>query len=406
MQRLRSIFFVISCIFLLPACNTLYNTRTIEIEIAIPGEAKIPADYKKIAIKYNNCNAAFNKKYSKFFEDSLIITDSKNTDSIAAELYFNTFSEFIKSQKLYDTVLELEKSDFESLHVNDSLIYNRVLLPEKNDSNAEINYNPEALRFFSLLKQFKPDSSAVQDTVLFDPEYGVYTRKEIEQIADKTGADLLLSFDFFETADGIITPKYKKINWLINDDYRYFNPELSAEIVYLIACWNVYDLRFREYVQSYQKVDTITWYAESTKLKFAKEKLPPRFDAVMNAANLAGSRLAEFVSPHWIPVSRIYYHSGHYELKKTDRLIDENRWMEAAQIWKRNISNKNKSIAAKCMFNLAVACEINGDFDAALDWAIKSFYMLQNKNEFHQQNCNDYIKILAQRKKDIQQLSK
>ena len=61
------------------------------------------------------------------------------------------------------------------------------------------------------------------------------------------------------------------------------------------------------------------------------------------------------LTPRWEFVQRMYYRSGHVEMKKTEKMISEGKWLEAAAIWKANIDNKNKNIAAKSMFNLAPA---------------------------------------------------
>jgi hypothetical protein len=102
----------------------------------------------------------------------------------------------------------------------------------------------------------------------------------------------------------------------------------------------------------------------------------------------------------------MYYHSGNVELSKTDKLIEQGEWLKAAEIWKANIDNKNKKIAAKSMFNLALANEMSGNLDAAIDWAVKSFQVFEQKNEIHYQNCMEYIQIIGQRKLDIKTIDK
>ncbi len=42
-------FFVI--LAALQSCNTLYNTKVISIQILVPGKAKVPKDYLKLAVK-------------------------------------------------------------------------------------------------------------------------------------------------------------------------------------------------------------------------------------------------------------------------------------------------------------------------------------------------------------------
>jgi len=78
--------------------------------------------------------------------------------------------------------------------------------------------------------------------------------------------------------------------------------------------------------------------------------------------------------------------------------------LEAAKIWKANISNSNKSIAAKSMFNLGLACEMEGDIDAAIDWVVQSFQVFKQKNVMNAENCQDYLRILATRKFDFRRI--
>jgi hypothetical protein len=103
-------------------------------------------------------------------------------------------------------------------------------------------------------------------------------------------------------------------------------------------------------------------------------------------------------------VERNYYKSRYTDLKVTYQLIKKQRWIEAAEILKRNVYNKNKIIAAKSMYNMAFVCEMNGEFDAAMDWAIKSFHVFGSKNQKHSDNCTKYINIIAQRKLDIRKI--
>ncbi len=78
--------------------------------------------------------------------------------------------------------------------------------------------------------------------------------------------------------------------------------------------------------------------------------------------------------------------------------------MEAAEIWKANVNNPNKYIAAKCKFNMGLVCEMEGNLEAAVDWVVQSFHVLGAKNKEHYYNCTNYINILALRKIDIKKI--
>lgn len=77
--------------------------------------------------------------------------------------------------------------------------------------------------------------------------------------------------------------------------------------------------------------------------------------------------------------------------------------MEAAAIYMKNTKIRNKKIASKCMFNMALVCELNGDIEAAVDWVIKSMNA-NHKDPYHKGNCENYSRILSQRKLDIREI--
>jgi len=273
----------------------------------------------------------------------------------------------------------------------------RVRLFNTVDSlNAETitSVIPEIQNFTKLINFYSNPQDDRPNIKFIDPDFGLYSREEIKQIADSTGADMLFSFDWFASVDGIYSSKY------LNNIYT----RSAKEVVNVMVYWNFYDLNKLGLNYSHRKIDTVSWVEPAYTLREARKTLPNRLEAVYVAADIAGKEFAEFLVPHWVEVDRMYYKSGHGELKKTDELIKQNQWLEAAAIWRKYTSNKNKSVAALSMYNLALACETLGDMDAAMDWAIKSFYVFGSKNEEHAFNCQEYIKILALRKLDIQRI--
>lgn len=400
MIRFPKLLFLFICLVVLQSCSGVYNTRILRIEVLVPGRTKIPKDYKTAVIRYNNSNVAPNQFFKYYFEDNNKLPEKTNTDSIASEIYYQVFTEQLKKQQIFDTIIELKPFDFSDIAISDSLIYKQLESNISNQAEQFSGINTEVYNFSQFIKKYEDADSNKYKILLIDPEYGLYSKKHIEQIAQSTGADLFLSLDFFSSVDGIFSPSY------ISSDSSmyYFFSHISREIVYTLACWNVYDLKKMEFARSLLKLDTIQWTEPVYSFREAKRVLPPRKDAVFNAADIAGSRFAEFLAPHWIEVERMYYQTGQPESNKTNKFVAENRWLDAAVIWKKNTKNKNKNIAAKSMFNMAVACEMNGEIDAAIDWAIKSFYIFGSKNQVHAFNCQQYIRILSQRKLDIQKI--
>lgn len=408
MFRLSNLLYLFLCLTFLQSCDTLQSISSVNFEIIIPGKINIPAKYRKAAIRYNNSNVARNSNFSSFFEDNEKIKDNTNIDSMASEVYYQIFTSYLKSQQFFDTIIELQPLNYSDIKVNDSLVYAQFETDNTIDSLQPIVANSEVFSFTKLINDFSDSDSKKSKTKFLDPEFGLYTKEEIQQIADSTKADLLFSLDWFASIDGIFSPRYtmNSPGTINNEDIIKHNSQTVKEVVNIISHWNFYDLKKQELIYSYRKTDTIKWIKPASSLEEAKRILPPRKDAILNAADIAASRFIEFLVPHWIEVERIYYKSGQIDMKKTEALIEENRWLEAAEIWKKNTTNKNKSIAAKSMFNLALACEMNGNMAAAIDWAVKSFYVFGTKNEFHAENCKNYIQILARRKIDIQNIEK
>ena len=50
--------------------------------------------------------------------------------------------------------------------------------------------------------------------------------------------------------------------------------------------------------------------------------------------------------------------------------------------------------------------KMEGKFDLAIDWLVKSYSILSKNNEVHKLNCQRYINLLAIRKKEIKRLEK
>lgn len=344
----------------LQGCYTSTNISTTNIEIIIPGEYKLPPGYKNVAVRYNNANVSRNPGFSNYYVDSNKFSDTTNLDSIASEIYLQNFINHLKYQQYFDTIIELEPKNYTDIKLNDSLI------------------------------------------TFFDPKFCLYSVNDIRQIADSTDADLFLSFDFFASLNGIFSTHFKPnksdTSGILLNDFNIYRD--ATEVVHILSGWNFYDLKTQKLIYSHLKTDTITWTEPVYNINIAKRILPSRRNAVLNAADIAGKQFVEFLVPHWLEVERMYYKFAQGELKSANHLIKQNRWMEAAAIYRKNTKNRNKKLASKCMFNMALACEINGDMEAAVDWVTKSMNA-NHKDPYHKGNCENYSRILGQRKLDI-----
>jgi tetratricopeptide (TPR) repeat protein len=124
------------------------------------------------------------------------------------------------------------------------------------------------------------------------------------------------------------------------------------------------------------------------------------------ASNFLGKTFGAKLIPSWKPVDRIYYHSKNPEMIKAENYAINRDWLKAAEIWNQQTKNKNQEIAAKAFYNMALACEMDGKLDLAIEWLHNSNTILSKQNEQYEANCRQYIRVLTLRKDEIDKLEK
>ena len=110
-------------LLLITSCNTLYNTKTIDIEIFTPSTLSIPSKYKNVAIQYNNVNVAPSNYFNQYNDFGELKEDSINTDSIASMIYYNTFISELRRHEFFDSVMVLPHRDYSTLKIVDTIDY-------------------------------------------------------------------------------------------------------------------------------------------------------------------------------------------------------------------------------------------------------------------------------------------
>lgn len=168
------------------------------------------------------------------------------------------------------------------------------------------------------------------------------------------------------------------------------------------AIWGI-SLKNDSLTYNYNQNDTLLYDDYSPLQKKQMERVRK---VALNSGEYLGKAFGGKVIPSWIRVERMYYSSNNPEMLKAEHSAKEDNWLKAAEFWKKMISNKNRVIAAKAMYNMALCCEMEGNLEAAMDWLVQSYSMLKENNKEHQENCQRYISLLAFRKKEIEKLAK
>ena len=154
----------------------------------------------------------------------------------------------------------------------------------------------------------------------------------------------------------------------------------------------------------YHQTDTLC-YDESMLIDYDYKKHIPK-PLIINSCKNMGEFMGTKIIPTWIEVERMYYGSHNLVMLKAENYAKNNDWIKAAELWNRQTNSENKTLAAKAMYNMAMACEMEGKPNLSIEWLEKSKVEIRVKDSTHIANCQKYIDELTTREKDIIRLGK
>jgi len=174
-----------------------------------------------------------------------------------------------------------------------------------------------------------------------------------------------------DTADLVISLEYIRISEK-SDSYRTQENDIEYYYGYISApiyCyWRIYDLTKKQITNGYLYRDTLFWDSKDWTPVSVGNQLPGYFSAAAYAGNECGEKYAIKISPTWVNDKRNLYYVGSSEMESAAIHAVNGEWIEAALIWQRIYALKKGKLSAQAAFNLALANEMNGKFDIALEW--------------------------------------
>lgn len=278
--------------------------------------------------------------------------------------------------------------------INSGFILDTEILfdPLNTDSAASVVYYESMLNSIRIENYFDTVIDlGKQFSVIRKDSIELFSCAEVDSLRNKYNSSIIYSLREFATND-------------ISYTNRYYGE--TGLVVIIKALWEISSFDTIINRMAIYHSDTVTFSSPYYSNNVQKKIIKDRPGLIKDAASEFGAKFALFLVPHWQEVERLYYKSGNLLFKEAIKLAENNNWLKAAEIWKQLINSKNKNIAAKSMFDLAVACEIEGSYDAAIDWVIKSYYVFSDKDLTHAANCKDYLRILALRKLEVRALER
>jgi hypothetical protein len=182
----------------------------------------------------------------------------------------------------------------------------------------------------------------------------------------------------------------------------YNRNELTPFITKASLLWTI-AFKTDSLVYTYHQTDTLYYEKDQLNLN-SNNKDKILWQMVNSSSFYLGSSFGAKMIPNWMPAERMYYKSKNPEMIKAEKFAINQDWLHAAEIWNKQTKSKNNKIAAKACFNMALTCEMEGKPDLAIAWLVQSYSGLPRNNEDHRAICQQYVNILALRKKEIERL--
>jgi hypothetical protein len=225
--------------------------------------------------------------------------------------------------------------------------------------------------------------------------YGTGTREtpdlldwdRVEEICDSTDADVLLVLETFDSnTDLLLSTAAEQVTSILATGTP--KPGLPNQIRMNILCyWRMYDPESRTIIDQFQQKFYMMFDTEG--------RLPPP-DALPQTAYAAGQEYVRRFLPSYYTVRRDLYKrakgSARRQFKTGFRRSEVANWDGAIEIWSKLAENAKRKTAGRACLNIAVAYEVLGKTDLALEWAKKSY------EDYNDKLGRDYAKILLRRK--------
>lgn len=350
MNKLLQNNIVALCIllFIISSCSSL---KIVPIELPKKGKNELPGDIQSLVL----VNRTLDERYSDLKTDSL--------QKIFYEKNFNTDTVIFDIAAIDTTLKALGELLFESGRYDFVIPENRFLDFEKN-------------AFFSNKMSWE----------------------EARVLCETYNTDAVLSIDLFGTR--VIT-QFDKDSYFDSGQNAFINVSEAQMVVIYQSLFRVYDPEKEIVLIQETFTDTLVW----ENMALTTRELFRNFTPVKQALTEAGIALAidfsEKISTTWIAQNRGFYVKGDKELSEAGTFIDAGEWQKAMELWQYLANNSGKkSTKSKAEFNLAVAYEIQGDIDKAIEWGLKSY------NTMYRSLTYQYLELLESRKKTLEKENK
>ncbi|MEP7323591.1 MAG: DUF6340 family protein, partial [Saprospiraceae bacterium] len=229
---------------------------------------------------------------------------------------------------------------------------------------------------------------------------------EVENICQQYHGDAIVSIEMFDSnIDATAVARTikekdkndKEISKVVYDGKKNGTVNLG---------WRFYDPKNKMIVDEYSDSDhdeATTNGAVSN--KDAINNLKRSYELVRGISTKLGEKYGKRIAPVYVTMSRTYYKTikgvNKDRFEQAARYADAGEWIKAVPIWEKIAGTKSDpESAGKATYNLAVAYEVNGQLNIALQFAKDAYTQFNNKS------AKSYIRTLEARLDDQEVLSR
>jgi hypothetical protein len=201
----------------------------------------------------------------------------------------------------------------------------------------------------------------------------------VNSLCEETGADAVISFDrlLFDMKNEITVLAEGYVSGSVRVDVRgvvrsYLPGRVNPTVTALVS-------------------DSIFWLNDAYNMEELDALFPAPGEALQIAANIIGIKLHPVFVPHWENEIRWYFTGIGARWKEAAAYATAGKWENASERWQYIYNTSSRwSDKAKSASNLALACEIGGQLEKALEWAEIS------RNLFEKNRGKDYARTRTQ----------
>ncbi|MFI5164051.1 MAG: DUF6340 family protein, partial [Bacteroidia bacterium] len=195
----------------------------------------------------------------------------------------------------------------------------------------------------------------------------------VEKICRENNIDALFALELFDTDSKIsYTATPTTVKGPMGADIPAVMHHASMATMVKTG-WRIYDPHSRTILDEFPISSSLNFNGNGINPIAAAAALLNRTEAVKQTGYVVGQAYAARILPFSLRVSREYYVRGTPNFKIAKRMARTGNWDGAAQLWKVETTNAKLKIQARACYNMAIISEINGELDAAMGWAQKSY---------------------------------